>query len=210
MPKIKLTTKQVLERTKEMISWAEFGYKTLHSNSVKDKKAGLVNVIVFGRAVTNVLQKLKTTEPNFELWYKAYVDEMETDPLMKYFYNLRSAILKAGQPLNLSSSTFINHFSSADFARIPLPPPNVKIKGFFMGDNLGGNGYEIELSDGSIEHYYIDIPSDIGRTILSFENPPSSHLGKPLTDYSIDNLSRLYLDYLQRMLKDANARFDKK
>ena len=73
--------------------------------------------------------------------------------------------------------------------------------------NLGGSGYEIELPDGIIEKFYVNLPSDIVKANLHFPNPPESHLGKHITDNSIEHMSRLYLDYLQRMVKDAKNHF---
>ena len=53
---------------------------------------------VFGRAVTNVLQHLRSFDPYdegaFDRWYEPWVTEMRTDPLLRYFYELRSAFLK--------------------------------------------------------------------------------------------------------------------
>jgi hypothetical protein len=187
---------------------AEQGYMDF----VKDPKkrlAGLMNLTIWGVSVTSVLQTLRHIEPDFDQWYKKYSAEMLSDPLMRYFWILRSEILKEGK-LNVSTFIHIKHLTSLDFDRIPKPPSNVKVKEFFMGDNLGGSGYVIQQPDGSDEKYYVEIPSDIMTVSLHFPDPPEMHLEKKLLEHSVESLSRLYLDYLQRMVKDAKARFEQK
>lgn len=209
MPQSKRTSKQILEDAQRTMDTAELGYKIFTNSSTKTKLSGLMNLTVFGVSVTCVLQNLRHIEPEFENWYEKYRVEMAFDPLMKYFWDLRSEILKEGK-LSLGNSALINFNMPYDFARIPPPPPNAKVRSFFMGDRLGGSGYEIEQADGSIDKYYVDIPSDIIKTSLHFPNPPKTHLGHDLSSCSVESLARLYLDYLQKMVKDANVRFDKK
>jgi hypothetical protein len=59
---------------------------------------GFMSVTVFGRAVTNALQHLRSfdhyEEGAFDRWYEPWVAEMRADPLLRYFYKLRSAFLK--------------------------------------------------------------------------------------------------------------------
>jgi hypothetical protein len=51
--------------------------------------AAMHNVVVMGRAVTNVLQKLCSKVEDFDVWYQPWVEEMARDPLLRYLYNLR-------------------------------------------------------------------------------------------------------------------------
>jgi hypothetical protein len=206
MQEPKRTTRQILEDAQRNMDTAEIGYKTFVSGSPATRISGLMNLTVFGVSVTSVLQNLRHIELKFEQWYGKYRVEMISDPLMKYFWNLRSEILKEGK-LKVGASAVINFFGPVDVARLPPPPPNAKVKGFFMSDNLGGSGYEIQQADGSVEKYYVNMPSDIITTRLHFPNPPRCHLGKELTDCSIEALSRLYLNYLQKMIDAAKAKF---
>ena len=135
---------------------------------------------------------------------KKYVDEMESDPLMRYFYDLRSPILKEGV-LETSVVAHVKRLVPSDMARFGLPPPFAK--SFFIGDELGGTGWKIELPDGTKAKYYVELPSEIGSVALHFPNPPDQHLDKKIDDCSVENLSKLYLDYLNRMLKDAIQKF---
>jgi len=41
----------------------------------------------------------------------------------------------------------------------PQPPGATS---FFIGDELGGTGWEVSQPDGSTEKYYIDLPEEIG------------------------------------------------
>lgn len=81
----KPSIKEVFENTNRLLDTAEFGYNVLIGTSPKSKLAGLMNVVVFGRAVTNALQKLRSIEPDFDNWYSKYVEEMSSDPLLKFF-----------------------------------------------------------------------------------------------------------------------------
>lgn len=82
-----------------------------HDQSQKD--AGLRNAVVFGRAVTNSLQKLRGTEvgrEDFDAWYTPWQKKLKEDPGFKFLYKLRSQILKEGI-LKTSSGIKINHLN---------------------------------------------------------------------------------------------------
>ena len=54
--------------------------------------------------------------------------------------------------------------------------------GFFIGDNLGGSGWEVYLPDGSTEKYYVAMLDEIQSQIqvnLHFPDPPKRHDGQP-------------------------------
>jgi hypothetical protein len=207
MSKPKRETAEILRDAQETLKTAFVGLRDLIEGPPPRKTSGLRNVIVFGRAFTNVLQGLRSTEPGFETWYKEYVDEMKNDPLMLYFYQLRSLILKKGI-LETGVRAYVKRLFPGDMARFGPPPPFAKA--FFIGDELGGTGWEIELPDGTKTKYYVEIPSEIGSVTLHFPRPPDRHLGKKINDTSVENLSRLYLGYLDRMSEDAKQKFGKK
>ncbi|OAQ20169.1 hypothetical protein TDIS_1671 [Thermosulfurimonas dismutans] len=124
---------------------------------------------------------------------------------MKYFYKLRSKILKEGL-LETSTRIYIRQLQiPEDLTRFGPPPPNAK--GFFIGDKLGGSGWEVQLPDGSIEKYYVELPQDIGFVSLHFPDAPKCHLGQEINDTSIPNLAKLYIDYLRHLVMAAKEKF---
>jgi hypothetical protein len=201
-------TSKVLKALQETLDTAEFGYVMFTKGSHPQKLLGLRNFVVFGRAVTNVLQNLKSVEPEFEEWYKKYRDEMQADPLMRYFYNLRSEILKEGK-LNVGVGVHIKQLSLPyDMHRFGCPPPNAK--SFFIGDNVGGTGWVIQLPNGSEEKYYVDLPTDIGLVKFVFPDPPESYMGQSIVNKSVERLSWLYLNYLKQLVNLAKEKFTTK
>jgi hypothetical protein len=201
-------TIEILKRAEGTLDTAKLGFKLLTGGSPEHRFSGLRNVVVFGRAVTNVLQNLRSIEPGFDEWYEPYKREMEADALMKYFYNLRSEILKKGV-LNVSSHTHLRNFRlPEDIAKFGPPPANAKA--LFIGDNLGGSGWEVELPDGSTEKYYVALPPEMGTTSLHFPDSPNLHLGEELKESRIEVLSKMYIDYLQKLIRSAKERFGTK
>ena len=196
------STSSVLKRTEETLYTAKLGLNGLSSADPRERMAGLRNLVVFGRAVTNVLQNLRTIEPEFEEWYSSYVQEMLENPLMKYFYKLRSEILKQGTvrigiAMNFSGNPF-------ELARRSPPPPGAK--SFFIGDEIGGSGWEVELPDGTKTKYYVTIPSDLANFELDIKLHFSGAPGD-LQDVPIEELCASYIGYLENMLADARRRF---
>jgi len=207
MPKHRRTTIHIVKDVQETLKTAENGLEDLVNGPRNRKLSGLRNLVVFGRAVTNVLQGLRSTEPEFDTWYEKYVKEMDSDPLLKYFYDLRSLILKKGI-LKLTKKAHVKKlFFPYDMSRFGPPPPFAK--SFFIGDELGGTGWEVEFPDGSKMKYYVKLPSDIGSVTLHFPNAPTHHLGKEISDYSIGKLSLIYIEYLRKMVRDAKSKFRK-
>ena len=198
------TTKEVLAHVADTLATAKLGLQDVLSGGPDRRLGGLRNLIVFGRAVTNVLQNLRSTEPAFEAWYEPYVKEMRDDPLLRYFYTLRSAILKQGQ-LRSSSTLHIKSFSTRDLQRLGPPPPGAK--GFFMGDQAGGSGWDVQPPDGSTEKLYVDLPGNVASTEVHLPDAPRKHRGLPIADTRIETLARLYFEYLSAMVKDAQRKF---
>jgi len=197
-------TKQILGKAEDILKTAEIGLEMLKSGNPNIMLPGLNNLVVFGRAITNVLQQLRSSENEFDLWYTKYREEMKDDPLLKFFYKLRSEILKEGK-VPVSTSAYIESFyPDIDLRRIPKPP---NAKAFFIGDRYGGSGWEVELPDGTIQKYYVQLPKDIGVTSLLFKNPPNKHLRKNIKNKSPENLSELYIEYLRKMVEDAKKHF---
>jgi len=205
MPTPKRTTTEILKDVQETLKTAELGFAMVTKGPTELKLCGLRNLVVFGRATTFVLQNLRSTESEFDRWYAKYREEMKSDPLLVHFKKLRNELEKRGS-LNLSTKVHIKAFSfPQDLSRFGPPPPNAK--SFFMGDRLGGTGWEIQLPDGSTAKYYVNLPQDISSVSLYFPESPKSHLGKEIIGKSIEVLSRLYLGYLQRLVREAKERF---
>lgn len=199
------TTAEILKTTEETLNTAQYGLDDLIMGPPQRKLSGLRNLVVFGRAVTNVLQNLRGTEPDFDEWYGKYREEMEPDPLMRYFYTLRTKILKEGL-LETMARAYIGRLSlTEDMSRFGPPPPNAKA--FFIGDSAGGSGWEIELPDGSTEKYYVELPAKVGSVSLHFPQPPKYHLGREISETDIEALSRMYIDYLHELVLAAREKF---
>lgn len=199
------TTAEILRAARETLATAEQGLRDVEGRDPARRRSGLHNLVVFGRAVTNILQHLRSTEPDFDPWYAPHVEEMKGDPLLRYFYDLRSSILKEG-PAQIGVGVHIHHFNFPDdLQRLGPPPPNAK--GFFMGDSLGGSGWEVALPDAGTARYYVDLPPEIVTTSLHLPDAPRTHLGKPLDNKDAAALSRLYVAYLDRLLRAAEERF---
>jgi hypothetical protein len=198
----KKSTKQILQRAEETLYTASLGLEHVKGKDPRTRVAGLRNVVVFGRAVTNVLQNLRSVEPEFDEWYAPHVEAMSRDELMSFFYQLRSEILKQGA-LAISSSMTLSGDPMAVFRHFKPPP---RAKAFFIGDNIGGSGWEVETEDGAVEKYYVQLPSALpGLSVdmnIHLQGAPEELQRVPAPD-----LCEAYLDKLSALVKEAKARF---
>jgi len=194
-----------VRRAEEILQTARHGYNDLVSRDRSRRFSGLRNLIVFGRSVTFVLQNLKSDvgEKVFNEWYLPRQEEMRQDPLLRYFVTARNEILKQGR-LNVSTSAHIHQLSGEDFQKFGPPPPGAT--NFFIGDQSGGTGWEVELPDGSKEKYYVELPTSIGEVKQQFANLPEA-TDPELKGKSVEELCALYLGRLESLLDDARNVF---
>ena len=192
-----------LQRTRATLRRAELALEDLERATDGERRvAAMTNVVVTGRAVTNVLQNLKSAASGFDKWYQPWQAEMRQDALLRYLYELRSEILKEGRD-RTGSSTYISSFRYPE--DLPPAPPNAVR--FFMGDRYGGNGWEVRLEDGTVQKMYVTLPPHQVRSWLSFRDLPTEHLGKPIGETSLENVCRLYVQYLRRLVDAAEKEF---
>jgi hypothetical protein len=196
------TIAEVLRRAQDTLFTAQLGLEHVKSQNPRARLAGLRNVVVFGRSVTNVLQNLRSLKQDFDDWYQPYVKEMEADELMRFFYKLRSEILKQGA-VDVHSSVRLNGDLMAVFRHYKAPP---RAKGFFIGDPIGGSGWEVEVGEGETEKYYVQLPNEIpGLRVdmkIHFSQAPEAFQGASATE-----LCERYLAYLEGMVADAKKVF---
>ena len=87
------------------------------------------------------------------------------------------------------------------------PPPGAK--SFFIGDQIGGSGWKVELPDGSVARYYVAIPSDLPNFDLSIKvylsEAPEQFHGTP-----VEELCEKYISYLNGMVQEAKRHFIKR
>lgn len=203
---VKRTTVEILQDTRQTLRSAQIGLKDFIGSAPERRITGLHNAVVFGRAVTNVLQCLRATEPDFDEWYLPRQEELKNDPLMKYFYELRSVILKQGRT-PMSHSAGIGYFDSSMLSRMPPPPPG-RVRSTFILDSVGGSGYEMEMADGSVEKFYVSLPIEAGAWVkFQFDGVPAS-VPKPAAGSDpAGSMLNAYVERLAELVREAELRF---
>ncbi len=196
------TTVEILQHAEDTLYTAQLGMSHLKGDDPKARIAGFRNIVVFGRAVTNVLQNLRSTESDFDAWYQPHIEVMRADPLLKYFYELRTQILKQGLVAVSSSMTFSGNPMDI-IKRFKAPP---RAKSFFIGDNIGGSGWEVETDDGKTERYYVTIPGDIPGVRLDI-NIHLVGLPKEFEQSAAPDVCGAFLDKLSALIAEARKRF---
>jgi len=176
-------TAAVLREAKVTHETAKLGLEDfLHGQTPGRRIAGLRNVVVWGRAVTNVLQNIRTFDrERFETWYAPHQAAMREKTDFKYLVDLRSQVLKEGVLGGISSSLHIEEFNTNQLRDLPPAPPGAG--GFFIGDQLGGSGWIVKLADGTEERYYLELPTHWKMTMKNsgYRRPASRS-----TSYSLN------------------------
>lgn len=198
------SAEETIAKTKGLLRLAEDGLHDLFEGPRDRRKNGLWNLVVFGRATTNALQRLKSLVPEFSEWYFPFQEEMRNDELMLFFKNLRNAILKEGEP-DLKHIVRIKELDTPRdlWAFYPVLPSDLK----YVASGLFGSGWEIELTGSSRGRFILELPPDIASSRIEMPDPPCSHMGVIIKDRSIENLAGLYFNYLKRLVETAEERF---
>jgi hypothetical protein len=195
----------ILAASKQMLTNAQMGLRNVKSADPTQRVPGLHNVIVFGRAVTIALQRLRSVVEGFDEWYGEALPAK--DPLLIYMNRARNAILKQAETPRLSTHVVVRNFDGNPSRMFSGEPPQ-GATGVFVGDLLGGSGWLVRLPDGTQETYYAELsPFFEGTVTLHFQNGPTEFMGQPVTDSTVAGIASSYVAMLERVITEAEHRF---
>ncbi|MGF2118691.1 hypothetical protein [Enterococcus casseliflavus] len=204
----KTNKSELLKNIHETLDSVRLGIDLYTHGKGQERKAGLRNAVVFGRAVTSSIQKYKglVDHKEFDIWYAKWQSIMKQDPGMKYLYRLRSVILKEGI-LRVGTNSFINELTPENIEEyFKLAPPNAI--NFFIGDEYGGTGFTVVGNNGEESKYYISLPdnSNIGANLEMIDVPHyTTYNGTSIN--STKSLLDFYYQFLGVMVKDLELKF---
>jgi hypothetical protein len=200
-----MNPREVFARADATLTTARYGLEDLRGIDPGRKLSGFRNVVVFGRAVVDVLLRLRSVDPGLDAWLEVRVREVQEDPLVRYFYELRSGLFRRRPAQTATGAQGASPTRPRDLRRSGPPPPGAL--SFFVGDADGGSGWVIRLPDGRLEKYYVALPADIGRLSVILPHPPSTHLGQALPSVGAEGLAGIYVQYLENLVFEARAHF---
>jgi hypothetical protein len=136
-------------------------------------KTAVRNFLEQGRSVTWALQLLKGAIPDWTAWWTETRRELETDPICRWFYDLRNPIVKEGHPVNLWRGLSIPHISGNP----PTPPRPEGAVGYAIKMDMSA---EWHMSDGSTIPAGPALIASKKRFIVS--STPQNLMHRPLED----------------------------
>jgi hypothetical protein len=202
MASLKVTTSEVLGRSRGALAGAEHGLiDMIESRDAVRQFSGIKTTVTSGRQVTFILQKLKSIEPEFESWWKPIADQMASDPLTRYFKNLRNTIEKEGLPKDIRAVLLICNEKEV----VKTEPVKVddgenfpRIEGVDKNLNPSGKAINIAVVNGGT---YMKLAH------FRLPDPPTTHLSEPIASDEFEHLANLYLDYLGAVWQAAQQKF---
>lgn len=188
----------ILDRTSEALRNMQFSLINYRKSNDENKIIYLRNFITTGRSVTFIIQNLKShvRKDAFESWYLSWQNKMSNNNILKAFKDLRNEIEKQGK-IDTSISMHIERLNTDDLQPLLNNPPPYAT-GFFIGDQLGGSGWEIDYGNNVTEKIYVELPKEVYMTI-DFEIMDLSDLENNMTtiemlEYYYDFLNTIYID----------------
>jgi hypothetical protein len=95
----RIAPSQVVTRAGTMLRMVRQGLRDMQETDQDRILLGFLAVVVFGRSMTLVMQNLrKHDQEAFDRWYSSWQEEMKGDPLMRYFYTLRTMVIHHDAP----------------------------------------------------------------------------------------------------------------
>ena len=193
----------IFERAGEALRNMQFSLTNYKKSNDENKIIYLRNFITTGRSVTFIIQNLKShvDEKSFLSWYTPWQTKMSNDEILIKFRDLRNEIEKQGK-LDTSLSMHIEHFNSNDIQSLLENPPPYANR-FFVGDQLGGSGWEVDYGNNITEKIYVEMPENVKLTI-DFEINDLANLNNNMSTLE---MLEYYHNYLNSIYIDAKKHF---
>lgn len=95
----RLAPSQTISRAGTMLRMVQLGLRDMQEADQDRILLGFLAVVVFGRSMSLVMQNFRSYDREvFDSWYAPWQEEMKNDPLMRYFYVLRTMVIHHDDP----------------------------------------------------------------------------------------------------------------
>jgi len=187
---------EVLSDAGEILQLVELALVEITDFPGRERLAGILNLPVWGRVLTQTLQNLRPLvgSQKFNGWWSPWQAQLKADPDFVYLWDLRNQIEKEGMLGSLRHVTDLWHPSQMQG---PSPPNTV---GIFI-DHGWGAGWRVRKPDGTIELFYAQLPESLGSHLFFTE--PTTSQRRPPPKKSIDVIARRYVELLRRIHASA-------
>jgi hypothetical protein len=194
-------TKEFLQRTREALDTAFQGYFVVKDQPMARHMAGFRNVIVFGDLVRTVLESLPSDGGAFDKYIRPLRKELKASLVARLFAELLVEIRKRERNGFNSKARVVGFNYPADVPKLGKRPAHARE--LFMGDELGGVGWEVEALPGVVEKYYAILPAAYGTVeeFLSFTAVVQTSRDPRPIDAA--RVSEQYIVMLERILRGA-------
>jgi len=193
-----------IPKTKKNLHQCDYHLNLMEqSHNIEEFEINFTAFVISARSVTFVLQKEFGKDPKFVKWYgdknnpqkNTKIYEMREDSLCHFFLNLRNTIEKEGISGLKGISTQIQSFNSkTDILNKPEG---------MQGLTIGPSGIFIRVFPNTPKADSIPaITKAVISTTIVLENTPKTHLGKDIKNYNIMEISKLYYEYLKKLVEE--------
>jgi hypothetical protein len=199
------SVKDILRMAHETLDTAHLGYAVVRDVPAR-AVAGLRNVAVFGAAAMTILEKLRAADAAAAAWYKPIRKKLAASVLVRLFEQLHAEFRKR-DAAGVSSQARLKTFNyPADLEKLGKRPP--RASELFMGDEIGGTGWEVDVFPGMKEKYYVVLPTEYGTVDLFLANTAVVQTSRDPRKIDIANVCDQYVSALDEVLRGAELQFN--
>lgn len=191
--------REVLAGLRERLREAELAAKDVRSDDPERRTPGVVHVANAGYAILEGLHLLKRKVPNFDGWLGPQIAEIESDPMLRFFSDIRTGAT------HLAQLTPASHAQSFHFKQNELWTSRPPGANRFTTDQYGRAYWHGTNPDGTMWARPATPPPGMMEVEFVFQSPPTSHLGKPISKLTAAEICDLYVAYLGKLVAEVSA-----
>jgi hypothetical protein len=180
-----MSVAEVLDQSRGALHAAERALDQLENGAPAIVQLALIRYVVIEcRRSTFVLQKLSSRVEGFDEWYESRRQAMSSDPLMRYFRDLRTQIEKEGLPAAMAE--LVDMASGTTIADVACGEDR---HGIWVS---GARRPDVAIAAGT----YPDAAERMILRNFRLPDPPTTHRGNPITDLRFASLAELAITFL--------------
>lgn len=187
---------EIFARVERRFARADRAFRSLLTTRAEQKIDALEDLLVHGRAVTNVMQTCRHVLAGFDDWYQPHASKLKQDAGLRRLYQMRSEVLKQGR-LSVTQAAVV--FRASEWP--PLPPPDNAV-GFIPYDlETGKAAWVVRREDGTEERDAVDLPPGAEVSEYFLFQPSLRNT----QDLRVEMTANRFISYLRLMVDELRV-----